>query len=315
MTRVVVVDDSEIAQRRLEDILESGNDIRVVRKLATLVDVVTSREVASGDVVVLDMWMPGRSGLSALADVAASAPVVVVSDAPIDSEIAREATARGAFAYVSKRDLGTERGAEKLRRVVREAAKGIKSVKDTVQPLLIVAGSTGAHRALARIAPSLVALDSRIVIVQHLAEGSDDVFVQWLAGLGLIARLATSGQMLEAGHVTVAPAGQQLTIEAPGRVRLKAASGELHAPSADVVISSAAWAGSRLTAIVLSGLGRDGARGVMEAAKRGARVLVQAPDDECVARSMPSAALEAAPDARPLSIDALAREVGRVGRR
>jgi two-component system chemotaxis response regulator CheB len=314
VTRVVVVDDSRIAQERLEDILENGRDIRVVRKLGSLLDVVTAREVACGDVVVLDMWMPGRSGLSALTDVAASAPVVVVSEAPIDSDIAREATARGAFAYVSKRELGTSEGAERLRRVVREAAHKQKSA-EAQHPFVLIAGSTGAHRALGRMAPSLVALEARVVIVQHLAEGSDDVFVQWLAGFGVSARLAVNGQMLELGVATIAPAGQQMTIEAPGRVRLRASAGELHAPSADIVFSSAAFAGARATAIVLSGLGRDGARGAADIAKSGGRVLVQAPDDDCVARSMPQAVLETTPDARALSPDALAREIGRVARR
>lgn len=310
--RIIAADDSEIALRRLEQILERDADLRLVHKVRDLRDEAFRQLVPSADVLLVDLLMPGRSGMSALTELAATLPVVVVSDAASDSEIAREALARGARAFICKRELGTEVGERRLRRVVRDAAARVRPSSAT--PVVIVAGSTGAHRALARIIPALVGAEARIVVLQHLPKDGERHFVQWLSGLGVPTQLAVAGQLLEPGRIVVPPAGTQMMLDGNARVSLVDARGELHAPSADALLSSAAQLGPRLTAVVLSGLGSDGARGVADAAQSGSEVLVQAPA-ECVAASMPQAALESAPGARSLPVVSIIRELSRVGRR
>lgn len=311
--RVIAVDDSEIALLRLERILEQEADLRLVRKVRDLRDAALERLIPCADVLLVDMLMPGRSGLAALSELVAKLPVVVVSDAGAESEIAREALARGARAFVCKRELGSAAGEQRLRRLVRDAAAGRTRVS-SMTPVVIVAGSTGAHRGLTQIIPALVGAEARTVVLQHLPSDGEAHFVQWLGGLGIPSQLAVSGQPLEAGRIVVPPAGTQMVLEANARVRLVASRGELHAPSADVLLASAAHLGPRLTAVILSGLGRDGAEGVAEAARAGATVLVQSPS-ECVAASMPTAALEQAAEGRSLSLEGIARELARVGRR
>jgi len=312
--RVILIDDSAIAREKLESIVEEAPDLRVVRKLPGLRDVDIPRELSTADVVLVDMLMPGRSGLGALDDLVATKPVLVVSDSEADSSIASEAMARGVRGYVGKRELATRAGRERLRQLIRRAAEG-RAAPGQPTPLVVLVGSTGAHRALEQIVPALAGAQVRGVVLQHMPEGGEASFVSWLTRLGVPARLVARGHVLEAGHLAVAAAGRHLEVERSGRIRLRAAEpGDLHVPSADVLLRSLVPFASAVTVVVLSGLGRDAADalGALEAA--GARILVQAPDD-AVARSMPEAALAATGRARALPIPLLAHELSRADRR
>lgn len=308
--RVIVIDDSAIALSKIEAILEEAADLRVVKKLPGLEDVDLDKDLASADVVIVDMLMPGRSGLGALDDLVARKPTLVVSDAGADSTIAREAGARGVVGYVAKRELGTPAGRERLRLLVRRAGAG-RRVAGTVAPLVAIVGSTGAHRALEQLVPALRGSAARAVVLQHMPEDGEDGFVAWLTRLGVPARLASPGQVLAAGQIAVAGAGRHLEVERGGRVRLRpGAPGDLHVPSADALLRSLVALAPQVTAVVLSGLGRDGAASIGELEAAGARILVQAPED-CVARSMPEAAIAATKRARALPSASLARELAR----
>jgi len=312
--RVIAVDDSAIALARLEEILEEAADIRIVKKLPGLLDVDLDTAFSAGDVVLVDMLMPGRSGLGALDDLVAHKPILVVSDAAADSEIAKEAMARGAKGYVAKSELAAPAGRERLRRLVRRAASGHPAVRAET-PIVVFIGSTGAHRALEQLVPALAGKNVRSVVLQHMPVGGEEHFVAWLTRLGVPAKLASSGHVLEAGQLAVARAGRHMEIEASGRVRVRpGAEGDLHVPSADVLLRSLRGLGAHVTVVVLSGLGRDGARTIGELEDAGARVLVQSPDD-CVASSMPEAAVRATQRPRALPLTLLARELSRAERR
>jgi DNA-binding NarL/FixJ family response regulator len=120
--RVVIVDDSEIAAKKLERALEQSSDLRVLGRFDGIEAALGSRHLKSADVVVLDLWMPGAPGLTAIRRLATAKLVIVVSEAAADSPLAREALAQGAAAFLSKRDLGDRKGEENLRTVVRKAA-------------------------------------------------------------------------------------------------------------------------------------------------------------------------------------------------
>ena len=312
--RVILIDDSAIARAKLEEVVERASDLRVVRTLSSLRDVDIARELSSADVVLVDMLMPGRSGLGALDDLVAVKPTLVVSDSEAGSSIASEALARGVRGYVAKKELATEAGRERLRSLIRRAASG-RTEPGQRTPLVVIVGSTGAHRALETIVPALAGAQVRGVVLQHMPEGGEASFVSWLTRLGVPARLVARGHVLESGHLAVAAAGRHLEVERSGRVRLRpGAPGDLHVPSADALLRSLLPFATSVTVAVLSGLGRDaaGALGALEAA--GARVLVQAPA-EAVAPSMPEAALAATERARALPVTLLAHELSRVDRR
>lgn len=311
--RVILVDDSEIVLARLQQILHAANDIRVVRTLRSLEGVDLSRELSAADVIILDLLMPGRSGLAALDEVAAQFPVIVVSDEAADSGLAAEALARGARTYFTKRELADAAAQERLRGSVRHAASRQQTEpRDT--PVLAIVGSTGAHRALGSIAPALSKSATRCVVLQHMPEGGAEHFATWLTRLGTPARLAQQGTMLSTGHLSVAAAGHHIEIGNTGRIRLRPPrDGDLYVPSGDILLSSLVASAAKVTAVVLSGLGRDAAQGAAELEEAGGRILVQDPA-ECVASSMPLAALEVAKHARAFNTEELVREVLRVSR-
>lgn len=288
--RTVIVDDSDVAASRLEHILEASADIRVLHRFRGLSEMEPAH-LRGVDVVLLDMWMPGRSGLGAVRELAARCAVVMVSEAPPDSDLAQEALAQGALGFVSKHALGTAAGTERLMRVVRDAARSRRAGKATA--LVALVGSTGAPRALLQLAPDLVHLTAAIVVVQHMPFGRERRFAQWLTSFGLAARPARDRDRLCSNRTLVAPSGRQMTLDRSGWVRLAdRRPGELHAPSADVFLTSAAQLGSRVVAVVLSGMGADGSLGARAVAAAGGVVLVQAPGEAPVS-SMPLAALTA----------------------
>jgi two-component system chemotaxis response regulator CheB len=308
-----VVDDSDIASRRLEQILEAAPDIRVVRRLESAEALWSSGLLSASPVVVLDLWMPGTSGLGALRGLVGRVPVVIVSDADHDSDLARESLAQGARAFVSKKELGRREGQERLRRIVREAALG---ELEAAPPVLAVIGSTGAPRALERLVPEWSDLSAAAIFVQHLAHGSEDAFARWLTGLGLRTRPAKSGDRLSRGEGLLAPGGRHLLLSPPATVRLGAGKpGEVHVPSGDRLLESALFLGRRLVVVVLSGMGDDAARGVAAAVRQGALCVVQEPT-ECVVDSMPRAAMAASRAVRAVPLAQLgtyARELVRRG--
>ncbi|AKF04752.1 chemotaxis protein CheB [Sandaracinus amylolyticus] len=309
--RVCVVDDSDIAAQRIARILESDDDVRVIKRFASVDELRAWGDLDTASVVVLDVWMPGASGLGAIREIAARVPVVVVSDVAEGSDVALEAVAQGAVAFVSKRELGTEPGETRLRAIVRDAAT--QSIAREL-PVLVIAGSTGAPRALERLVPGLRDVPAAIVVVQHLPLGGEVGFARWIAGLGLPARPARHGDALASGRALIAPAGRHLVIE-NGVVRLVAgAIGELHVPSADRALASAASLGRRVVALVLSGMGRDGARGIALALEGSATCLALSPD-ECAAPSMPRHALDVSPRVRAVRLDTIVTDVREALRR
>jgi two-component system chemotaxis response regulator CheB len=307
--RVVIVDDSEIAAKKLERALEQSSDLRVLGRFDGIEAALGSRHLKSADVVVLDLWMPGAPGLTAIRRLATAKVVIVVSEAAADSPLAREALAQGAAAFLSKRDLGDRKGEENLRTVVRKAAA--RSHRGEALPVVAIVGSTGAPRSLGALVPRLGTLSAAVVLVQHLPPDSAGRFPEWLTGLGLPTKYAEHGEPLVAGRGLLAPSGRHLVLEPPRSCRLAMPSaGDAHVPSGDVLLRSSTFLGRSLVAVVLSGMGSDGANGIRYVVAAGATCIVQAPDD-CAVGSMPKAALAVSPSVRAVPMARLADEVAR----
>jgi two-component system, chemotaxis family, protein-glutamate methylesterase/glutaminase len=140
------------------------------------------------------------------------------------------------------------------------------------------------------------------VILQHIAEGTEPRFAHWLSTLGRPAVVARHRTPLSSTHAVIPPSARHLLLAPPDLVELSdAPAWEGHKPSAVLLLRSAVFLGARLVTVVLSGLGRDGSAALPALVASGATCLVQRPD-ECVAPSMPEAALETAPSARSLGL-------------
>lgn len=305
--RVVLAEDSEIATRRIEQVLQAAPDMQLVRHFEDIASLIASGALNSADVLLLDMWLPGKHGLSAIRDAAALVPVVIVSDEPPDSAMAQEAIAQGAIEFLSKRELGTKAGEERLRKTIRAAATGRITAED--HPVIAIVGSTGAPRVLDKLIPSIASTKAAILLVQHMPEGKAESFARWLTSLGLPARLAIPLDRVRPGRILVAPSGSHMVVVPPQSIRLRPPEeGDFHVPSGDRLLRSAAGLGSRVIAVILSGLGSDGALGVGEVLAAGGQCIVQMPS-EAAAPSMPRSTLELSPRVRPAGVSQLGKEV------
>jgi two-component system chemotaxis response regulator CheB len=161
-------------------------------------------------------------------------------------------------------------------------------------PVVAIACSLGGPKALlevlAGLGPSFAA---PVLVCQHISSGFADELARWLAAeTGRTVVAGADGDRLIAGKVYIAPSGAHLTVEAPGVLRLEdgAAVGGFK-PSCDVMLKSVAAAfGARAVGVVLTGMGRDGARGLKEIRARGGHTVVQ-DEKSCVVFGMPGEAI------------------------
>ncbi|MGK3966571.1 chemotaxis protein CheB [Sorangium sp. So ce118] len=300
--RVLIADDSDIAAALLEAILEEDAGIRVVGRARTGAELLSHPAAAIADVALVDLLMPELDGLSVIRSVAARAGVVVVSSLPRGSAAVREALAQGASDSLEKRDLASAPARARLRAAVLRAARR-PAPAGRGGPVLLVAGSTGAIPALEALARGLGDVDVPVLIVQHMPDGRERDLARALRGLGARARAARAGDALSPEFL-LAPSGSHMAIDARERIQLTG-DGPVngHRPSAEVLLASAAPLARRVVALVLSGLGSDGARALLELSDRGARCFAQEPS-ECSAPDMPRAALLSSPRVRPIRIAA-----------
>lgn len=308
VVRVLIADDSDIASAFLEQLLEEDPSIRVVGKVKNGAELINSPLCVPADVLLVDALMPEVGGLSAIKRLAGKKPIVVVSSVERDSRVATECIALGASAFFSKRTLPHRDAATRVREAVKRAAGGGPPRGESAE-LLFVVGSTGAISHLDRLVLALSGLEISTTVVQHLPPGKDTLLADVLRSKGARARLARDGDALEPG-VLIAPVGVHLELDARLRVRLRPGPPvNGHVPSGNVLLRSVVPVAHRATAVMLSGLGDDGAEAMAELAESGGRCVALAPDD-CQANFMPRAALAASSKVRAVR----AAELGSVVR-
>lgn len=320
--RVAVVDDSSFIRMAVERMLEGHERIRVVGTARSGEELIERLSVWRPDVITLDLSMPGMGGLRTLDHVMASrpTPVIVLSGrSREDAPLAIEALHRGAVDFIDKRRYSLvdfEALREVLVRRILEVAGRPSAPQAATDPpggeppaarpeprrefeLLVLGASTGGPVAIQQVLVDLgPALPVPAVVAQHMPAGFTRAFAERLnSRLPLSVREAEDGETLRPASVYIAPAGSHLRLERGGaglRARLAEAPdpGDLHLPSADVLFSSAARvAGGAVLAVLLTGMGRDGARGMAELAAAGAYTLVQ-DEPSSVVWGMPRAATE-----------------------
>jgi two-component system chemotaxis response regulator CheB len=176
---------------------------------------------------------------------------------------------------------------------------------DRARPLAIVAlaASAGGPNALATVLANLHDIDAGILIVQHINPQFVDNFVEWMSrASALPVRVATDGSQIQRGVVHVGPAGTHLKLGFGMRIQLDPEPEVMHRPSADELFSSLAKsAPERSVGALLTGMGEDGARGLLELRRRGGMTIVQDEQSSAV-YGMPRAAarLDAAEAILPL---------------
>jgi two-component system chemotaxis response regulator CheB len=183
------------------------------------------------------------------------------------------------------------------------------------QPVVAVAASTGGPTALAVLLSGLDGLRAPVLVVQHLHPEFISGLVDWMSRVSpLPVELAGHGQVPRPGHVYFAPGGLHLRLGANFRLELGAEPAGIHTPSADQLFRSVAdRAGPAGIGALLTGMGDDGARGLLAIHRRGGRTLAQ-DEASCAVFGMPKAAQRLGAVRDMVALDKLADAVQRTVR-
>lgn len=333
--RVLVVDDSALMRKVLVNLLDKEEGIEVVGTAMDGVFALEKIEKLKPDVVTLDLEMPRMDGLTALKQIVRrfQTPVVLVSaHAAEGAGVTFEALAAGGIDFVAKPErilsaplepMGAEL-ARKIRVASRVSVEKVRSQPTAAavaqdeassaprytrgEHVLAIGVSTGGPNALTYLLPQLrMDLPAAVLVVQHMPEGFTALFAKRLSEVcPLDVREAVDGDSIVAGRILIAPGGHHLTVRCAEEQPVVALSrsapvGGLR-PSVDVLFQSVADIyGPKAVALIMTGMGDDGAKGI--AAVKGAGGTTLAQDRESsVVYGMPKAALETGAVDRVLSL-------------
>ncbi|MBK8016861.1 MAG: chemotaxis response regulator protein-glutamate methylesterase [Betaproteobacteria bacterium] len=323
--RVVVVDDSALIRSVLKKLLETAPDIEVVGVAS---DPIVAREVIRStepDVITLDVEMPRMDGLEFLSRLMRlkPTPVVMVSSLTArGSEVTLRALELGAVDFVAKPKFDIQHGLQETAREIVEKVRAAsharvrKSVPvesgpansaDVVLPatlsrvaatekVIIVGASTGGTEAIKAFLTRMPADCPGILIAQHMPEAFTKSFAQRLDGLCRIkVHEAQGGERVLPGHAFIAPGHSHLLLARSGANYVtelsQAPPVNRHRPSVDVLFRSAAnVAGRNAMGVILTGMGKDGAAGMLEMKQGGAYTFAQ-DEASCVVFGMPREAI------------------------
>jgi len=322
-TRVLVIDDSALVRQIMISILSADPAIEVVGAAADPYAAWDKVQRLSPDVITLDVEMPRMDGLTFLEKLMRARPTAVVMVSSL-TERGCDTTLRalelGALDFVTKPRIDVARGtgelADEIVDKVRAAARariGGKREAPKPQPasaaprpegiafkatnkIIAVGASTGGTEALREFLCALPSDSPGIVIVQHMPERFTKAFAERLNKLTRI-RIAEAqdGDRVLPGHALIAPGNYHMELMASGAdCRVRVFMGETvnrHRPSVDVLFHSCARsAGQNTVAAILTGMGDDGARGLLALRKAGARTIAQ-DEATCVVFGMPKEAI------------------------
>ncbi|HUK13961.1 MAG TPA: chemotaxis protein CheB [Thermoanaerobaculaceae bacterium] len=324
--RVVVVDDSATVRAVLRRLLGKTGDLVVVAEAEDGAHAVEATVELAPDVVLMDIEMPAMDGFEATARIMAvrPTPIVVLTSRANRDQVATafEAIRRGAVEVFAKPadTAGWDELSVTLPPAVRAAAgaRAASAVAARARPtpplhatrvastgqqqprapirFVAIGASTGGPNAIHEFLKALpAAAPAPVLIVQHIAAGFEEGFADWLAkDLKRDVRIAGDGEVCRSGTVRVAPAGAHLLLEPRGVLRLDAARPPRggHRPSADeLFLSCAASCPREVAGVLLSGMGADGAEGLLALRRAGGLTMVQ-DEASSVVFGMPRAALE-----------------------
>ena len=340
--KVLIVDDSAVVRQVMVQILARDPEIRVIAHAMDPIFAMEKMKKEWPDVILLDVEMPRMDGITFLRKIMAERPTPVIICSSLTqqgAETTMQALAAGAFAIFTKPGLAVrtylQDASEDLVAAVRAAAgarvarlpsqaslprppakftadavlaPGQEAMAETTERFTAIGTSTGGTQALEFVLTSLPRTCPGLVVVQHMPEKFTAAFAQRLDKLcEITVREACTGDRVLPGLALIAPGGQHLVVRRSGaQYRVEVVSAppvNRHCPSVDVLFRSAAkYAGRNATGVIMTGMGDDGARGLLEMRQAGARTLAQ-DEESCVVFGMPKEAIKlgAAEKVVPLS--------------
>jgi two-component system, chemotaxis family, protein-glutamate methylesterase/glutaminase len=314
--RVLIVEDSPTAGRVLSEGISRDSRLAVAGVATTAKDALVMAASLKPDVMTVDLMLPDQNGLGIIRSITESAgmPIIVVTSLPAEGadSLPFQALEAGATDVVAK----PNGDAASLRRFFDDLNERLAQIAVTRSVLthapialarpvppsapeahldcVVVGASTGGPPAIVELLRGLgEGFPAPIVIVQHIAAPFVDGLVRWLDNeTPMWISLAEDGVRPQPHHVYLAPAASDVTFAPSGRLIVKKAPSDRKgiAPSADALFESAAETfRSRCAGVLLTGMGRDGAVGLLKMRSRRARTFAQ-DERSCVVFGMPAAA-------------------------
>lgn len=351
--RVLVVDDSAVVRQVLQEILEADPEIEVIATAADPYVAVKRIKEQLPDVITLDLEMPRMDGLTFLDRLMSQHPIPVVVCSTLagqGSDAGLAALAKGAVEIIAKPKLGAREFFEETRVRICDIVKAAAHAKvgsrsaatstavvpkltadaildrptsaamiETTDKVVVVGASTGGTEALREFLQALPLDAPGIVIVQHMPELFTARFAERLDQICRITvKEAADRDSVIRGQVLIAPGNRHLLLKRSGaRYFVEIQDGPLvsrHRPSVDVLFRSAArYAGRNAVGVLMTGMGDDGAKGLLELRQAGAYTIAQ-DEATCVVFGMPAEAIRLAAVDKVLPLMTIAPEVVRRAR-
>jgi two-component system chemotaxis response regulator CheB len=329
--RALVVEDSTATRALVVRILQADGDIVVVGQAASSADAIDRTVELRPDVVTLDLYLPDGGGRHVIEQIMALAPtpILVLSHSVDDRRSASvvDALVSGALDALPKPERWTTELEAQLRRsvrvlqkvhVIRHRRAGAdrshpcpeRDAPSTVRRVVAMAASTGGPSALATVLAGLAGTAAPVLVVQHLHRDFTAGLIDWMARVSALpVELAEDGRVPRPGRVYVAPGGVHLRLGADNRLTLSADPVTVHRPSADELFRSVAEnAGRGAIGVLLTGMGDDGAKGLLAIKDRGGTTFAQDEASSAVF-GMPAAARRLGAVTDLLAPEALARAI------
>lgn len=342
--RVLIADDSLVAREMLSQILASDDAIEVVGIARNGQEAVEAVARLKPDLVTMDIHMPVMDGLEATEQIMAftPTPILVVSSSVYGEGMGRafDALAIGALEVIKKpepKDWAAldAIGRDVIRRVkILSRVKVITHIRGRRTPaygqqahaerdadhsvgqiaLVAIGSSTGGPSALLNVLGRLPQdLPVPVVVAQHIADGFVPGLATWLdAGCKIKVAAAADGTLVEPGSAYLAATGTNMEVDGRTLRFTDPKPGQLYIPSADTLFESVALSYSRrAVGVLLTGMGADGARGLLTMRHRGAPTIAQ---DEATSTvwGMPKAAIDADAVDKVLPVHEIAEEIERL---
>ena len=324
--RVLVVDDSALIRSVMKELINREADMECV---GAAPDPLVAREMIKSlnpDVLTLDVEMPRMDGLDFLEKLMRLRPMPVVMVSTLTehgSDITFRALALGAVDFVSKPKIDIMRGMEeyageiidkirtaaqaKVRRAASSSPNSERLSADAILPsvsgkfsstekLIIIGASTGGTEAIKEVLTHFPADVPGILVTQHMPEAFTKSFADRLNNLCKISvKEAEHNERILPGHAYIAPGHSHLLLKRSGANYMTELSQgppvNRHRPSVDVLFRSAAnVAGANALGIILTGMGKDGAQGMLEMRQAGSHTIAQ-DEASCVVFGMPREAI------------------------
>jgi two-component system, chemotaxis family, protein-glutamate methylesterase/glutaminase len=345
--RVLIVDDSASVRQVFTTILNEDPDIEVMAAASDPFAAARRLQDELPDVIILDIEMPRMDGITFLRKIMAQRPIPVIICSTLTeqgSDLMFEAFEAGAVDILPKPRVDTRQAlmesSTRLRDAVKSAARArvrprserrpvieAKLTADAIIPppvlsrsrpaterIVCIGVSTGGTEALRDVLEVLPADCPGILIVQHMPQGFTAAFAKRLNSLCQITvKEAEDGESVRPGYAYIAPGSRHMLLQRTGlRYHIAIKDGppvSRHRPSADVLFRSAAqYAGSNVLGIIMTGMGDDGARGLLEMRKLGATTRAQ-DEESCVVFGMPKEAIACGAVEKIVPLSQIPREI------